>query len=232
MPATLSALRRKFYRLTDTSADDGGLTTHGESTYEVVDEALLKGLWKAQRYLIDIGAGAQWLTSAALTFGAEDATGARAAEKPADLLRFAGDERYPALHDSSGRPWGTLVRDLRMIRSTTGSGFYWMGNKIWLTPAASPSDTLHIDYYRKLALPATADAEFADFEEAAEDLIPAEAAYHAMHEHWLSGGMEMESKIARNREHWRLEAAQLLRVDNGRQSLGEPETIGGRWMNY
>lgn len=228
--ATRAQLRRGLLRLVGTEADDPELTLRGESLNEVLDEHLESGLWNAQRYLVDIGAGDEWLESATLTFGAADDTGARSADAPSDFLRFAGDAENSALHRSSGIPWGRLLRDLRKRRRVTGDWYYFAEGRIWVTDQANVPDGVRLDYYEKLALP-EGEAEVAMPEEV-RPLITAEAAYLAMHEYWIpTHDMQaLENRIARNRIHRRTEAAQALRRADGRQALHDPDTTGSHWF--
>lgn len=230
MLGTRTELRRALLRLVGTDASDAELVRGGEAEGEVLDEALQIGLWNAQRYLIEIGAGSNWITSAALTFGAADATGTRSASPPPDLLRFAGDAEYPALRDASGRAWGHLLRDLRKVGTVTGNCFYWEGRMIRATPLATIPDGVNISYYKKLSLPAADDDDdVVDFPEEARSLIPAEAAYHAMHETWVPS-QSATTRIPNNRTHKRTEVAALMRVSGGRQVMHDPRVIGSHYF--
>lgn len=212
--------------------DDPELELRGEALYEVLDDALEQGLWNAQRFLLDIGCGGEWATSATLSFGSADATGARSANAPEDLLRFNGDERYSAIHASDGTPWGRLLEDSRHKRFVTGDWFYFADSKVWVTKNANIPDTTKLDYFERLELPADDDEDEVDFPADARSLIVAEAAFHAMHEYWVPAGdvAALEMRLARNRQNKRTEAAQALRRTTGRQTLHAPGTVGSHYF--
>jgi len=229
---TREELRRALLRLVGTESDDPELDLRGESANEVIDAALEVGLWNAQRYLVDIGCGDIWLTSATPSFGSADATGAKSASIATDLLRFAGDEMWPALYDSDGTPWGRLLTDLRKRRYVNGNWYYYADNLLWLAPEASePSGGLQYDYYERLSLPAAGTSTNIDIPEDARPLVAAEAAYHAMHEYWIPStvGDNFEGRILRNRLYKRTEAAAAMRRVTGRQTLHDQVPTGGHW---
>lgn len=232
-PSTRAALRRAFYRYTATDSTDGAMTEHDDTENETVHEALQAGLGAAQRYLIDIGCGEDWLTSSAALSFSEASTGEQYATAPVDLLRFAGDERYPALRDADGRAWGQLLRNPTARRVTTGDFFFWAEKKIWLARLAAPPE-LYLDYYQRITLPAADVTDLTtatpSFPEHALNLIPAEAALHALHQAWFPGDRDMESRIIRARTYWRAEAASELRRTNGLQDMGGMETVGSHYF--
>lgn len=226
---TRAALRREFYALVGSVSEDGALTERGEAVDEIAHRALQFGLWNAQRHLIDIGAGADWLTtSAALTFAA-DPSGAQYASAPPDLLRFAGDEQHPTLREADGSLWGALLRDLRRRWEVSGNWYWWAGRKVWVAQSASLPSALYLDYYQKAALPDDDTTAVSSFPDEAAGLVPAEAAYYAMNQSWLPLGADVDAKIARSREYWRTEAAAHLRR-TGSQTLDGPDVLGSHWM--
>lgn len=229
---TREELRRALLRLVGTEADDPELELRGEAANEVVDAALEVGLWNAQRFLVDIGCGDIWLTSATPSFGAADATGARSAAIEDDLLRFAGDGEYPALYKSNGTPWGRLLQDLRKRRFAHGDWFYFADNKLWVAPEAQVVDGLMYDYYERLSLPAAGTETDIDLPVDVRPLVPAEAAWHAMHEYWIpaASGDRFEERISRNRAHKRTEAAAAMRRTTGRQHLNDPQPTGSHYF--
>ena len=210
---------------------DSELVLRGEALNEVIDDALQTGLWNAQRYLIDIGCGDDWLDEATLSFGAADTAGVQRADEPADFLRFAGDGTYSAIHDSDGKPWGALLRDTRAIRTATGNWFYWAGGSICVTRLANLPDSPVLDYYKTIALPSA--AAVVDFAEDARPLIIAEAGYHAMGEYWVpapEGVAQLENRLLRNRLNKRTEAAMAMRRTGARQEMPGPESTGSHYF--
>lgn len=229
--ATIAQLRVGLLRLVGTVGTDSELVLRGEALNEVIDDALQTGLWNAQRYLIDIGCGDDWLDEATLSFGAADTAGVQRADEPADFLRFAGDGTYSAIHDSDGKPWGALLRDTRAIRTATGNWFYWAGGSICVTRLANLPDSPVLDYYKTIALPSA--AAVVDFAEDARPLIIAEAGYHAMGEYWVpapEGVAQLENRLLRNRLNKRTEAAMAMRRTGARQEMPGPESTGSHYF--
>lgn len=230
MIGTIVQLRRGLLRLLGAKAEDSIQRLRGEALYEVLDEGLQVGLWGAQRFLIDIGAGEDWRTISELTFGAADTAGRRTAEAPDGFLRFAGREGLSAMRRVDGRPWGQLLRDSGMFGIARGDWFFWMGGAVVVAPGARIDDDMLVDHYVRLALPSGDDE--VGVEEDARSLVVAEAAYHLMHEYWVpaNDGPMFEGRIARNRMNKRTEAAQAMRRSDGRQHLELPEGVGSHFL--
>lgn len=226
---TRDQLRRKVLRLLGAEADDPALTDGGEADNEVVDEGLEHGMWNGQRYLIDVGCGDEWHQTATLSFGAEDATGARSATLPDDFLRLSGAGAHSSLLSGDGQPWGQVLKDRKARRYVRGD-YYWLSNGlIWVPRGASLPSTVKLDYFERLALPAEDDDDDeVDLPEDARPLIPAEAAYYLMHENWITAndGPAFENRIARNRASARTDAVSAMRRTDGlQQSMEEPDYV-------
>lgn len=229
--ANRAALRRAFYRLTGTAADDDQLTEHDSEALEAVHYYLHRGLWSAQEYLLTAGGARRWVTAASLSW-ATDADGFGYADLPDDFLRLAGDERRGAL-TSSGTQWGSLI-DVRE-RFAAGPTNYWIdGERLYAGKGVSIPSGLAVSYhYRHPVITSddeTTEAGAIDFPLLDRPLIVAFAGVHASSDSWLPGGAEMEARIEKALALAKAEASRRARRTGEPRKLRPPDTIGTHWI--
>lgn len=230
---TRGSWKREFFRLTNTAADDDSLIEHDpdDTPLEGVLNALQVGLDDAQEFLLASGLAGWWVVrSNALTFNGSDAEdGGQWATLPDDFRRAAGDHSRSALVKPDGSPWGTFVE--WEGRHLGGSGYYFRNAQLWLLRGARPPSPIYLEYVQRLELPDDDDTAFTSFPNPALNLIPAYAAEYAMHQEWLPGGPELESKIHRNLMRRRQEAHWKLRLHQGaRRIRSEPVAGNHFWL--
>lgn len=233
-----ASLRRAFFRLTATSADNQALKENDDSTLEAVYQFLQYGLWDAQAWLIDCGLADRWVSvSAALTWSGADGTdGGRYAALPSDFLRAIGDDTHSCLRVPGSSRWGAQV-DFR-DRWEAGSDRYWFQNeKLWISKGSVPPSGLCLDYHHRLPTlvdtttgPPAVDGTV-DFPVEHRPLIVAFATERAQSDAWLPGDMEMQAKIQSNLNKRKNEAWRRIRRTSGPRKLNMGRTYPlTHWM--
>lgn len=216
-----------FYRLVGSDSSDTSLRENGEAADEVAYLYLTRGVRAGQRYLINLGMGERWLTTATLTFGAAAADGTRTATLPTDNVRLSGDRATSALSDAAtGHPWGRMV-DERTLRGAVGDLYALSADTVKVANGASLPTTTKLSYIARHAAIEVGVA--LDFPIDARWLIPTEAASAAKEEGWLPGGPEMETKIDRALFRAREEAKQIARRTRAPRQFRAPTRVGSRW---
>lgn len=223
-----AALRRDFYALTGTSADDDGLNEYDVAANERVHRHIQAGLWDAQEYVLAHADPERWLsTSPALSFTTQ-ADGSQRAALPSDFLRLAGDEKQSALWHGNGVRWGNLVDASRRTRAY-GSQYWLQGEYLYVARGGSPPSGLVMDYHHRHAV-LEDDTTALDFPVTDRSLIVAFAADHAKHEAWLPGGPEMLAKIQNNLGQRKLDAWRRARRTRSPQRRHAPDVTGSHWF--
>lgn len=222
IPETRALLRQNFYRLVNTDETDDDLVDRGETENDVANQCLQYGAWGAQRELIRMGSR-RWVTRTSALTWLEGADGLKYVVLPDDFLRMVSDERRSGLYQTSGRRWGSQI-DPRVQGdyATGGSGAYWIeGEHLTLGLNSSPPTGLTYVYHARLPEwdDADDDTVITNFPRELLPMIAAEGAYIGMHEGWLNGGMEMESKITRARAYWLNQASRTVKPTDEPQKL-------------
>ncbi len=223
-----ASLLRAFYRLTATSATDGALSEHDNTTNEAVYQHLQYGLNDAQQYLIRAGLSDRWVKeSSTLTWSGTEATDAgRYVALESDFLRLAGDAGVSALHQPNGRRWGRLIEYRDHLRA--GQNRYWLQNeRLWITPGSNPPSDLEMDFIFRL--PTLADSTTIDFPEDDRPLVIAYAADSAQAEAWLPGGAEMRQNISANLRRRKDQAWSRARRTRRARKLRPSTMFGSHW---
>lgn len=222
-----NSLKRAFYRLTGTSADDGGLTEHDDVGEETVEQYLQYGLWDAQDYMIQVGHGDRWVsTTAALTFtGADNTDGGRYADLPEDFLRAAGDDKTSALRRPNGRKWGTEIPWIHRHR-VSGNHFYFQNERLWITRGANPPTDLVMDYHHRHVT--IDDGTEVDFPVHDRALIVAFAASRAAEDAWIPEDSRV-SMIDRNLAKQKRAALARSRRSQTPKKMEANHMIGSHW---
>lgn len=211
-----AALLRQFYHHLNTDATDDALIEHDAATGEQADRYLQFGLWNAQAFLVGLGLGERWrAVSSALSWsGSETSNGGRYLSL-ADggsftrFLKLAGDDKNSALRSVDGTRWGTEIYERNRF-DVRGNYYYLLGDdELWVTKGANVPTGTVADYYQRHA-PLESGTTI-DFPVDLTPLIPAEAAYLAIHDAWVALSDQQQSKVAAVRKHWRDEAARRRR---------------------
>jgi hypothetical protein len=235
--ATLAEVKREFYHLLNTSANDAALTEHDAVSGDHLLFLANKALWNAQMWLADEGLADRWRkTGAALSVSGTDAAdGGRYATLPTDFLRLLGDRAMSGLRDTATwHPWGTEVseRDLDdaygdffAVRDGVGSAGAHDHHVLWLARGAAPPSSLKPVYIAKHAT-LTSNTSEIDFSDETAELVPAFMADLAKWESWVPGGDEMVAKVEANLR----EAKARMKAFTRRTST--PEYVAGPRARY
>lgn len=232
----LASLRKAFYRLVDTEADDPALTEHGSSENEVVDQLLTYGAHDAQDFLLAANRGDLWLSEVGVPTesswqGSENTDGGRYTDLSGlseSFLRLAGDEEISALREDDGEPWGKLV-DWHTHRKRLRGNYYWIeGERLWIARGASPPSDLEMHYHYRISLP-TGSTDV-DFPAADRPLIVAYAGQRALNEPWAPGGEELERKVARNLEYQKQRSRSRNRTSRQPRQMQQRQMVGTHWF--
>lgn len=228
---TLPDLRKAFYRLTGTSADDDALMEHDEGPNGSVDFFVQHGLWDAQEHMLSFGdPDHRWLKRGALDFyDSEEGEGTRVALLPLDFLRLTQDERGALRATQGATAWGREV-DAEDRFDAGGDRFFIAGNRIGLTKRARvPPGGLHILYYARHS--ELGDATVIEFPVAERPLIIAFAGSHFATHPAFPGDADAYAKIERNLETWKTRAVRASRRSRRPDSIRTPrEGVGSHWL--
>ena len=226
-------VKRAFFRLVDTEADDPELTLLSEGTNEVVELLLTRGFRAAQRWMLEQGYQGWRKRSSALTFtGTDAADGGRSTNVPTDFLKAYGNKRRSCLSEANGDRWGTQIDPDDPHRKA--DHFYFRGSddkgmQLWLARTASEPATVYLEYhYLHPKWESLADADI-DFPLENRFLGVAEAATFAMVEAWLPGGPELEVKIQRALVHAQREARRTVRATKQPREMLKLRRFANRW---
>lgn len=222
-----ASLLRALYRLLDTDPQDIALTEHDpvEGELEGLSLHLQQGAEDAQSYIV--GAGSSWWnqTSEALEFDVRD-DGRRRAELPDGFRRLFALPDRSALHDGTGRRWGTEIEPQLKWESPATNGYYIEDRYLWLTRTATPPTGLVMDYIRRVA--EIRDNTTVDFPEEDRTLIVAFAALHAREEFWYTGGVAGDAKLERNLQVKKRQAFRRARRSSGPKRIQTP-VVADHW---
>lgn len=219
-----------WYRLVGSVSGDQALEEQSEDTDEVGYINLTRGCRRAQRSMIRMGFGGWRKRSAALVFTGSDAVdGGVKTVLPSDFLRAYGNDRRSALTEANGNRWGSRIDE--MDDHLKGDLYYIRGEELWLARTASPPTTVFLDYhFQHPAWDSSLQAGTGiDFPLEARALIVAQAAYTAMHDNWLPGGAELETKIDRALKVAETEARYISRPDKQARQFRKVRRFGNRW---
>jgi hypothetical protein len=218
-----------WYRLVASVSGDQSLEEQDEATDEVGYINLTRGCRLAQRSMIRMGFGGWRKRSSALVFtGSDAADGGRFVALPSDFLRAYGNQRRSALVEANGDRWGQQINE--EDDHLKGDLYYIRGEELWVARTAKLPTTFFLDYHFKHPVwEANLDDGDIDFPLEARALIPAQAAYTAMHDNWLPGGRELESKIERAVKLAEKEARYIVRSTKQPRQFRKVQRFGNRW---
>lgn len=230
---TVDKVKRAFFRLVDTEADDPELTLLGEGASEVVELLLTRGFRSAQRWMLEQGYQGWRKRSSALTFTGTDATtGGRSTNLPADFLKAYGNKRRSCLVKANGDRWGTQIdpdsphrrADYFYFRGSDDSGM-----QLWLARTASPPSEVFLEYhYLHPTWESLADADI-DFPLEIRFLGVAEAASIGIDEAWLPGGEELALKLTRALGRAQREARRTVRATKQPREILKVRRLANHW---
>lgn len=224
------SLRRAFYRLTGTSADDDALAEHDSEALEAVHQHLQYGLWDAQEYLLSVGDPSRWVKSATLTGWVSEADGRKYVALPDDFLRLAGDERTSALRSVDGREWGSLAQADARLYAYSPSAYWIEGERLFLgTGATIPTGDITIYYHFRHAVLAAEDTPI-DFPVEDRPLIVAFAAELYAAEPSFPGGSEGMASIRVAVAQAKQKAARRARRTREPRKLRPPPALGTHYF--
>jgi hypothetical protein len=206
-----AALRRAFYALLNTDANDAALIEHEAAGDDTANRYLQQGLWSAQGYIVTFGDANRWLVEAPVDFSAED-NGRAYMPLPERLLRLAGDEESSAMYNpTDGQEYGRLIPTAERNRIRGQRAYYLLNDRIYLVADAPLPDPGSVVAFNQLAAPITDDDLDFDFPLEFRELVVAYAGQHAISDAWPLGGDEMERKVLRKTAYWEAEVVSRSR---------------------
>lgn len=223
---TVDELRTKLLRIIAMEEQHPVFTKRGENKWDVLDDLLTRGTWKAQRYLLKLGYQGWRKRSNALSFsGSDDLDGGQSTELPTDFLRAYGTHRKSALVEPNGRRWG---REIEPDNDERKGNFYYIRRpELWIARGARLPSTLYLDYHYRH--PEITDGVTIDFEMEARPLIPAEAGRLATGEHWFRGDEELKESVLGELASARSEALDIARSTKQPHPMKRTYRAGNRW---
>lgn len=223
---TVAQVLRAFYRLVGSVSGDSALLERGEaSNDEVAYEALTRGCWAAQRYMLSQGYQGWRKRGTAISWtGTEASDGGRYVSLPNDFLRAYGNGDVSCLVEAGGTRWGQEIKAENDFWK--GDYFYFRGTKLWITRDANPPGTIYLEYHYQH--PTWTSGVTIDFPTEVLPLVVAEAAYAVKDEDWIPDN-ETPQRIESARITARKEAIEYSRQSKKPRSFRKRTVFGSRW---
>jgi hypothetical protein len=226
-----AALKRQFYRLVDSEADDEALTRHDASTDEAVNEYVQTGIDRAQEWMLREGKRHRWVSTFEVTADEMvDVTGDGRIIGicvPDDFFRLAGDKLDSAVLQD-GKPWGGLV-EANEGQYLTGDHYFLGGDNFLCFCTTIPAGGLEARYIYRLARFESDNSTF-DLDEAEAALAAAYAAQEFADTPAYLFGAEGREALAAKVKRAEQRCGRLANQTQAPQRMQPPPTRGTHYF--